>query len=175
MAEPFSTIAAAISLGAEGVKLVKAIRTLVHEVRGASDEASATVKELESTVSVLDQFTKNVELEQANQVLFKNFFEEVQGTIKDCNDVFLVLRNTLERAIPGILDFEGDPQDFVARKRDSFKWPFIRPEIISTQNRLRRVKIELQLKSTVVVHLHLLEKERRRKKKAREATKQAQM
>lgn len=140
MAELVGTISAVVSLSSEGIKLAKTIRILVNEVRESNSEAHATISELDSTVSVLDLFKKNMELEQATKLVYERFFDEVRKIIADCDKIFADLRRALDHAVPGILDLGEDAESFIIRKRDSLRWPFSRIDILSTKKRLEGVK-----------------------------------
>lgn len=161
MAELAGTIITAASLAADGVKLAKTIRVLVKEIKGSGGEAQATIRELELTINILDQFKENMENERALNLKFHaRFFNQFKSVTEVCEAIFDDLRHALERAIPGILD-SADLDTFVVRKRDSMRWPFSRMDIVSAKKRLEDVKRELQLIVLVVMQIRLVENEKK--------------
>ena len=114
-----------------------------------------------------------MELEQANRVVNDKFFEEVRKTVDGCKKIFKDLAAVLEDALPGITSSQEGAQDFLIRKRDGFRWAFIKSDIVSAQRRLTEVKIEMQLKSITVIQLRLIEDDRRRQRMTQEAARRA--
>ena len=174
MAELAGTIVTIAALSADGIKLAKTIRILINEVKTSFPEAQATVRELDGTVNILEQFKQNMDFEnQAQPHFYDRFFKQINHIFDECKAIFNELRSALDNAIPGILE-APEIETFVMRKRDSLSWPFNRIKILPAKKRLDDVKRELQMICLIVVHVRLVEntkKTRADERRAREQSK----
>lgn len=152
MAEIIGTISAVTALAAEGIRLARTINIFVKEIKGASKEAQKTADEVTSTSIIIEQFSKNFELERKTRLCEAKFYNQTNGSIAECKSIFEDLHGILEKAAPGLHE-----NGIFLRKRMKLLWPFLREDIVSIEKRLVKVKTDMQFQLTLMIHAHQIQ------------------
>lgn len=154
--EVIGAITTVASLASQALGIAKALHTFIQEVANADAEAKRIVDDLNMTSTILDQFKKNLEVEQKRPLLDPPFYTAIHNRIADCDAIFIELSIVLEDAAPGVLA-PGVQVDEHIRKRDKVAWPFTRTAILAIHSRLGMVKSDFQTQGLLMIQIHQLQ------------------
>lgn len=153
MAELLAALGAISAVGtiaSEGTKLSREINDYIRKARSADKDIKLIAHDVESTAMLLQQFEKNLRMEQETRVCSAEFYSMTDQSVYDCRAVFKDIRASLPSVI--FLERQPEDEDFKMKGREKIWWPFKHDKIAPLRANIDRLKIHLNSMLLVMRH-----------------------
>ena len=128
----------------------------VEKVGLADQDIKDIANDVSSTSVVLEVFRENLKLDKQLGICKPEFYEVTSRNIKDCDDAFTKIDETLQKSVKAIKDAPlseaGNDPVYELRTREKFLWPFKETRIEKMRSNLERLKANLNLKMQVMAY-----------------------
>lgn len=153
MAELLAALGAISAVGtivSEGTKLSREIHDYIRRVQSAEKDIKLIAHDVESTAMLLQQFEKNLKMEQETRVCSAEFYSMTDQSVYECRVVFKDIR----AALPPMVFLESEYKDdaFKMKGREKIRWPFRNDKIAPLRANIDRLKVHLNSMLLVMRH-----------------------